>query len=130
MRRNPFEPDELREAEGMLPAADWAPAVDIVEGNDQITIKAELPGVEMKDIAVAVNDGVLTIKGERRLEKEVKKENIHRMERVYGMFSRSFGLPAFINGGDIKAEFKDGLLTVTLPKKEVARSRGIEVKAA
>jgi HSP20 family protein len=130
IRRNPFELNDLWKTEGMTPAADWAPVVDIVEDANHIVIKAELPGVEMKDITVSLDDGVLTIKGERRLEKELKEENIYRMERTYGMFSRSFVLPPFIDGADIKAEFKNGLLTVMLPKKEVIRPHGIEVKAA
>jgi HSP20 family protein len=125
-----FGKDDLWDAEGVLTAADWTPAVDILEGENEIVVKAELPGVDAKDIAVNVDNNVLTVKGERRFEKEVKKENYTRMERMYGTFSRSFALPTFIDPATVRAQYKDGLLNITLPKKEAAKTRNVEVKAA
>ena len=111
-------------------AADWAPSIDILEKENEIVIKAELPGVETKDVAVTVDNNVLTIKGERHLEKDVKKESYHRMERAYGSFARTFSLPSTLDAGDVRAEYKDGLLTLTLPKKAAAKSRNVEITAA
>jgi HSP20 family protein len=111
-------------------AADWAPSVDIVEKENEILIKAELPGVETKDVAVTVDNNVLTIKGERRLEKDVKKESYHRVERAYGSFARTFSLPGTLDASEVHAEYKDGLLTLTLPKKSAAKSRSVEITAA
>ena len=85
-----FGRNELWDAEATLALADWAPSVDIIESEDEVTIKAELPGVEAKDIAVTVDNNVLTIKGERHFEKDVKKENYHRMEHAYGKLCPSF----------------------------------------
>ena len=116
-------------ARGMI-AAEWTPAVDILEDDDEFTVKAELPGVAAKDIVVTVDKNVLTLKGERRLEREMKKENYHRMERTYGMFSRSFRLPTLIDTANVRAEYNDGLLKVILPKKAGAKTRNIEVKVA
>lgn len=111
-------------------AGEWAPAVDILENERGITIKAELPGIDTKDIAVTVDNNVLTLKGERHVEKDARKENFHRMERAYGVFTRSFALPAHVDAANVKAEFKDGLLTVTLPRSDAAKARAIEIKAA
>ena len=111
-------------------AGEWAPAVDIIENERGIVIKAELPGIDPKDIAVTVDNNVLTLKGERHVEKEAKKENFHRMERAYGVFARSFALPEHVDPVKVTADFKDGLLTVTLPRSEAAKSRAIEIKAA
>jgi HSP20 family protein len=108
----------------------WAPAVDIYEKDGNIVLKAELPGVEAKNVDVRVENNVLTLRGERKLEDEVKKENYHRVERSYGAFTRSFTLPSVVDTEKIKGEFKDGVLKVTLPKKEEARPRQIEVKVA
>jgi HSP20 family protein len=121
--------DEL-DTEGSLFVPDWAPSVDILEKENEIRIKAELPGVEAKDVAVTVDNNVLTIKGERHLEKDVKKESYHRMERAYGSFSRSFSLPDAVDTGNVRAEYKDGLLILSLPKKAAAKSRTVEIKAA
>jgi HSP20 family protein len=118
------------ETEGALSVADWAPSVDILEKETEILIKAELPGVESKDVAVTLDNNVLTIKGERHLEKDVKKESYHRMERAYGSFSRSFSLPNTVDTSNVRAEYKDGLLTLALPKKAASKSRTVEIKAA
>ncbi len=114
----------------LLANAEWAPAVDIEETNERFIVKAELPGVEKKDMDVTVENGVLTLKGERRKEVEEKNKKIHRVERSYGMFMRSFTLPEGVDEKKVMADYKDGLLTVSLPKtteKPVTRTR-IEVK--
>ena len=108
----------------------WNPAVDIFENDNDIVIKAELPGMEAKDIEVKLENNVLMLKGERRFEKEAKEENYHRVEREYGAFSRSFSLPAAINGDKVTAEYKDGILKVHLPKKEETKTKPIKVAAA
>jgi HSP20 family protein len=123
-----MERDDLWETDGFTARGEWVPAVDIVEGERDVTIKAELPGIEAKDVTISVDNNVLTLKGERRAEKEVRKENYHRMERSFGAFSRSFALPATLDSDKVKADFRNGLLTITLPKKEAAKGRLIEVQ--
>ena len=108
----------------------WAPAVDIFEKDGNIVLKAELPGVNSKEVDIRVENNVLTLRGERKLEQEIKKENVHRVERTYGAFSRSFTLPSVVDTEKIKAEFKDGVLTVTLPKREEAKPKQIQVQVA
>jgi HSP20 family protein len=108
----------------------WAPAVDIYEQDHNIVIKAELPGVDPKDVDIRMENNVLTIKGERKLDNEVKKENYHRVERAYGVFTRSFTLPSVVDPGSIKAEFKDGVLRITLPKREEAKPKQIQINVA
>ena len=106
----------------------WMPAVDIYEKHDSIVVKAELPGVERNQISVEVKDGVLTLKGERKFEKEVKEENYHRIERSYGSFQRSFSLPVSVDQEKVKAKYTDGVLEVELPKKEAAKPKQIQVE--
>jgi HSP20 family protein len=106
---------------------DWIPAVDIFENVDEILIKTELPGMDMKDIEVKVEDHTLTLKGERHLEEEAKRENYHRVERVYGTFHRSFSLPSFVDAEKIRASYDLGILIVALPKKEETRPRNIKI---
>ena len=108
----------------------WNPSVDIFENDNEVIIKAELPGMNSKDIEVKLENNVLMLKGERRFEKETKEENYHRIEREYGTFSRSFALPAAVNSDKVTAEYKDGILKVTLPKKEEIKSKPIKVAAA
>jgi HSP20 family protein len=108
----------------------WAPAVDIYEQNGNIVLKAELPGVDPKDVDVRVENNILTLSGERKLENEVKRENYHRVERAYGSFTRSFTLPNVVDTEKIKAEYKDGLLRMTLPKKDEARPKQISINVA
>ena len=125
-----FGREDFWNTEGVTTGGEWAPVVDIIENDKALTVKAELPGIEAKDVAVTIDNNVLTLKGERHLKKEVEKENYHRMERAYGTFARSFVLPAFVDAENIKAEFKNGLLMVTVPKKANARTRAVEVTAA
>lgn len=105
----------------------WTPAVDIYEKNDAVVVKAELPGVERDQISVEVKDGILTLRGERKFERDVKEESYHRIERSYGTFLRSFSLPVSVDQEKVKAKFKDGVLEVELPKKEQAKPKQITV---
>ena len=101
------------------PANDWAPAVDIYEDDKAITLTADLPGIEEKDLDVRVDDGTLTIKAERKFEDEEKKDNYHRVERRYGSFQRVFTLPETVDAEGIKANYDKGALKLTIPKVEV-----------
>jgi HSP20 family protein len=92
--------------------------------------RADLPGVDPKNVEVRVENGVLYLKGERQFEKEVKKENYHRIERSYGAFARSFSLPSSIDEAKVKAEYKDGQLTLTMPKREEAKPKAIKINVA
>lgn len=105
----------------------WAPAVDIYEQGTDIVLKAELPGVDPKDVDIRLENNVLSLRGQRKLESEVKRESYHRVERSYGTFSRSFTLPTVVDQASIKAEFKDGLLRLTLPKREEAKPKQIQI---
>ena len=108
--------------------ATWSPTCDIYETDNEIVVKAELPEVKKEDVNVSIENNILTIRGERNLSEETKRENYHRLERSYGEFSRSFTLPSFVDGGKVNAEFKDGMLRVTMPKREEAKPKQIEVK--
>ena len=110
--------------------ADWMPLADITEDEKEYLIKAELPELKREDVKVTVENGVLTISGERKFEKEEKKRKFHRVERGYGTFVRSFTLPDDADWKRVKAEFKNGLLTVHLPKSEHAKTNQIEVYVA
>jgi len=127
--REAFSP-LLREREGELSTRAWAPAVDIFENETNIVLKAELPGVEPKDVEVRVEDNTLYLKGERKFEKETKEENYHRIERSYGSFARSFALPNSIDADKVAAEYKDGLLILTLPKREEAKPKTIKINVS
>jgi HSP20 family protein len=105
----------------------WAPAVDIYETPNELVVKADLPDVNEKDIDVRVENNLLTIRGERKFEKSVSEENFLRVERTYGAFSRSFSLPNTVNAEAIGAEYKNGVLTVTLPKREESKPRQVKV---
>jgi HSP20 family protein len=110
-----------------LSLGSWYPAVDMFENDDKIVIKAELPGVDKKDISVEVKDRVLTLCGERNYDHEVKEENYYRRERACGKFKRAFNLPADVDPDKIKADFKDGVLKVELPKPEAQKPKRITV---
>ena len=115
------EPDTLR-------FGDWAPVVDIQETEKEYLLKAELPEVKREDVKVEFAQGVLTIEGERRQEKEEKGKRFHKIERSYGTFVRQFALPTEIDVAKLQAEFKDGVLNIHLPKTEMVKPKTIEVK--
>ncbi len=106
----------------------WTPACDIFEDEEGVTLRFELAGVEPKDVDIRFENGVLTLRGERKLEKEDKRESYHRIELGYGTFTRSFSLPSTVDAEKIRAEAKNGILSVSLPKKAEARPRAIQVK--
>ena len=106
----------------------WSPAVDIVEDDKEFLIKAELPDIKKENVHVTVENGVLTLSGERKFEKEENKRRYHRVERSYGSFTRSFSLPEGADASKVRAEFKDGVLQVHMLKSETARPKHIEVK--
>lgn len=110
--------------------ADWTPLVDITEDDKEFLIKAELPELRREDVSVKVEDGILTLAGERKFEKEEKGKKYHRVERVYGSFARSFRLPEDADPEKVSAEFKDGVLFVHLVKIEKPQKKAIEVKVA
>ena len=114
----------------VLTLADWMPTVDIAETETDYQIKVELPEVRKEDVSVTVNQGVLTIRGERKLEREEQGKKFHRVERAHGSFARSFTLPEDVDETSIQAQHKDGMLYVTIGKSERAKPRSIEVKVA
>lgn len=105
----------------------WAPAVDVYETENELVIMADLPDVSEKDLDVRVENNMLTIHGERKFEQKVKEENYLRMERSYGSFSRSFSLPNSVNTEAIKAEYKDGVLNITLPKRAESKPKQVKI---
>lgn len=119
-----FRPERGEDGVGM---GTWSPAVDMFEKDDTVVIKAELPGLEKKDISLDLQNGVLTLKGERKHENEVKEENFYRREMSYGKFIRSFGLPVDVDADKIRAEFQNGVLTVEVPKPEDHKPKQIKV---
>ena len=123
--RLPAHRDSGQEA---LTVADWVPKVDITEDDNEYLIKAEIPEVDKKDVKVMVHDGVLTIQGERKQEKEENSKRFHRIERFYGTFFRSFSLPEDVAEDKLKAEFKDGMLLVRLPKAEKPKPKAVEIQ--
>ena len=118
------------EIDGNGKAVQWSPTADISETDREYVVRAELPGVPRKDVKVTVEDGVLTLSGERHFEKEDKSERFHRVERFQGSFARSFSLPDCADAAAITAESKDGTLVVHIPKVESAKPKAIEVKVA
>lgn len=110
--------------------ADWTPSVDISETEGEYQIKAEIPDVKKGDVKITLEDGVLTIQGQRKQEKKEQNTKYHRIERSYGSFARTFSLPDVIDVEKVKAEFKDGVLHLHLPKSEKAKPKTIEVKVA
>lgn len=107
---------------------EWLPAVDIYEDADGVVIKAELPEMDMKDIDVKIEDNTLRIRGERKMEKEEKRENYQRMERYYGSFSRIFSLPSTVDQENVKATYDRGVLKITLTKKEETKPKKINIE--
>lgn len=133
---NPFRDLEMRlnRAFAGLPAdpewnvGNWLPAIDIHEDEDKYTVTADLPGLQKEDISLSVMDNILTIKGERKKERESTDKGYHRIERAYGTFQRAFQIPGGVDGAKVEAKFEHGVLTVSLPKPEAAKPRNIEVK--
>jgi HSP20 family protein len=117
--RFPFFPE-------MPAAAAWNPAVDVVEEKDKVLVKVEVPGVDEKDLRVTFEDGLLTIAGERQFERKDDR-NYHRIERAYGSFTRTFSLPRSVDGSQIVANYRNGVLEVEIPKREEAKPRQIEI---
>ena len=113
-----------------MTVAEWAPLVDIAEDDNEYLITVEIPEVQKEQVKVTVNQGVLSIQGERMLERSENGKKFHRVERAYGRFSRSFTLPDYVDGNRIAADFKDGVLRVHVPKSEQAKPRSIQVKIA
>jgi HSP20 family protein len=105
----------------------WAPPVDIYDTDNALVLKADLPGVDPKGVQIRIEDGVLYLSGERKAETDVKEENYHRMERSYGTFSRSFSLPSSIDAEHVNAEYKDGQLILTMPKREEAKPKTVKI---
>jgi HSP20 family protein len=105
----------------------WAPAADIYETEHELVVKADLPEIDPKDLDIRVENNILTIRGERKFEKKVKEDNYLRVERAYGAFSRSFALANTVNAEAIKAEYQNGVLTLTIPKREEAKPKQIKV---
>ena len=106
----------------------WLPSLDLSETKDEFVVKAEVPGIDPKNIDISLSEGMLTIKGEKKQEKEEKDENYHFVERSYGSFIRSVRLPGQVQGDKVKASYKDGVLKVALPKSEEARKKEIKIK--
>lgn len=115
--------------EDMMTGA-WAPTVDIFENKDNLVLEAELPGMKRDDFDLSFENNMLTLKGERRFEKKDEKDNYHRIERAYGSFTRSFTLPQTVTADGATAEFNNGVLRVTLPKREETKARKIEITGA
>jgi len=106
----------------------WAPSVDIFETDNELVLKADVPGVEQKDIDIRIENGTLSLKGERKFERDEKNKGFHRQERSYGSFVRYFTIPDTVDSENVKADFQGGVLTVTLPKKEIAKPKSIKVQ--
>ncbi|MFQ6108321.1 MAG: Hsp20/alpha crystallin family protein [Candidatus Aminicenantales bacterium] len=119
-----------RGEEKELISSSWTPSVDIYETENALILNAELPGLDENDIEIKIEDNTLSIKGERKFEKETKEENYHRIERAYGSFYRSFSLPSYVDQDMIEAEHENGILKITMPKKPELKPRKVKVLKA
>src|SRR5579884_2347022 len=141
VKYNPFEVDDL--PTGLRLFSDtvnrllsdnqvqpWTPAVDIYETENELVLKADLPDVRLDQIDIRIENGTLALKGERKFDNEEKKKGYHRVERRYGSFARYFTLPETVEADKVHAEYHNGVLTVTLPKKEVAKPRQVKVQVS
>ncbi|MEW6376809.1 MAG: Hsp20/alpha crystallin family protein [Thermodesulfobacteriota bacterium] len=108
--------------------SEWLPSLDVSETKNDVVVKADLPGIDPKDIDISLSEGVLTIKGEKKQEREEKEENYHLIERSYGTFARTIRLPREVQSDKINASYKNGILRVTLPKSEEAKKKEIKIK--
>ncbi|MEO5823005.1 MAG: Hsp20/alpha crystallin family protein [Vicinamibacteraceae bacterium] len=127
-RLNRIFSEPYEHGDDTLTRADWVPAVDVFETEQhELVVKAELAGIKREDIDLKVENNILTIRGERKRDQEIKQDAYQRVERTYGAFARSFTLPTTVNPDAVKAEFKDGVLTVVLPAKEEAKPRQVQI---
>jgi len=110
-----------------LQGTSWSPAVDIVETENDIVLRADLPGIDPRDVDIQVENGTLTLKGERKFESDVKEDDYRRVERVYGSFLRSFALPSTVDADKVEAEYRNGVLELKLPKRPEAKPKQIKV---
>jgi HSP20 family protein len=117
----------IRRSEEPASTTIWSPAVDIYETDGEIVVQAELPGMDRKDISLHLENNVLSIRGDRQFKKETKEDNYHRIERSYGGFHRSFSIPTTVDEDKIRADYKDGVLKIALPKKEQAKPKQIQI---
>ncbi len=111
-----------------MEGGEWSPLVDVIDKKDNILVKAELPGVDKKDVKISLGENTLTIRGERKEEKEIKKEDYYCCERAFGAYSRTIALPVEVDKTKAKATFKNGILEITLPKKEEIKPKEIEIQ--
>jgi HSP20 family protein len=125
-RRRPPQGD----SEETMASADWVPLVDIVESEQEFELLAELPGVRKNDVKISVQNGILTLNGQREQDHEAKGVHYHRTERAYGRFTRNFAVPESVDEQKLSAEFREGLLRVRLPKAEKAKPRSVEVRVS
>ena len=125
-----FEDNFTRERSGHADLATWAPPVDIYETENELVVKAELPDFQDKDIDVRITNNTLTIRGERKFEEDVKEENYLRIERAYGSFMRSFSLPNTVSAENIRADYRNGVLTLHMAKREESKPKQIKVSVA
>ena len=120
--------DSLSRLWGEPASRPWTPAVDIYETENELVLKADVPDVDPKNVGIQLENGTLTLKGERKFQQEQNGKGFHRIERSYGTFVRAFSLPDTVEADRVKADYKNGVLTITLPKKEVAKPRTINVE--
>ncbi len=125
-----FEDNFCRERSGHADLATWAPAVDIYETENELVVKADLPDLQDKDIDVRITNNTLTIRGERKFEKDVKEENFLRIERTYGAFMRSFSLPNTVSSENIRADYHNGVLTLHMAKREESKPKQIKISVS
>ncbi len=125
-----FEDNSSRDRSGHADLATWAPPVDIYETENELVIKADLPDLENKDIDIRIESNLLTIRGERKFEKNVKEENYLRVERVYGSFMRSFSLPNTVSSESMRAEYRNGVLTLHMTKNEESKPKQIKISVS
>ncbi|PYU21049.1 MAG: molecular chaperone [Acidobacteria bacterium] len=125
-----FEDSFSRSRSGHAELASWAPAVDVYETESELVVKADLPDVQEKDIDVRMENNTLTIRGERKFSNEVQDDNYLRIERAYGTFTRSFSLPNTVNTEAIKADYRNGVLSVSMPKREETKPKQIKISVS
>jgi HSP20 family protein len=125
-----FEDNFTRDRSGHADMAAWAPLVDIYETENELVVKADLPDLDEKDIDVHVENNTLTVRGERKFEKGVNEDNYLRVERAYGSFMRSFSLPSTVNSENIRAEYRNGVLTLHMAKREESKPKQVKISVS